>query len=332
MGFRNLRTLNPENQNSFMLSCRPRKWRLLFLSITTFVLCALSVCITSSIAQQTSPKPGVDVIMFDPGAEKIVINFSNGDTRTYKAGNYTTNPDGDPCTIGSHAPAPPGQWFLNPPHFAERDSIRYHRVGAAFFLIGSAGTIPFQRDVGLHAGTSSYKDLTFGCIRISNADMDDLLTYLTSAKGVLKGMSIPGRMRCSLEVQALTKEMAKEVPGDFLENALERQASAAGIDYFRAVTQSEKGNAPELADLFRVTSFVDGAPAELHAENLYSLLKYYGDLAFSTELAKESKTVRDEVIQFLDFFFSTDPSLGPKERNWVSAFPLTYRQGTHKRP
>lgn len=269
--------------------------------------------------------------MFDPGAEKIVINFANGDTRTYKAGNYTTNPNGDPCTVGSHAPAPPGQWYLNPPHLADPQSPRYHRVGAAFFPIGSPGTVPFQRDVGLHAGTNSHKDLTFGCIRISNTDMDDLLTYLTSAKSVLKGMSIPGRARCSPEKEMLVKEMPKEVPGDFLENALERQAGAAGIDYFKVFTQSEKGNAPELADLFRVTSYVDGAPAELHAENLYSLLKYFGDRAFSTELAKESKTVRDEVIQFLDFFFSTDPSLGPKERNWVGEFPLTYRQGTRRR-
>jgi hypothetical protein len=103
-------------------------------------------------------------------------------------------------------------------------------------------------------------------------------------------------------VATVSTEIPKALEAHFLRNALKRQAGATGLDYFRVVQESEKRNAPELANLFRVTPHVDGAPAELHVENLYSSLNSFGDRLFSTALTKESKTVRDEVIQSLDFF------------------------------
>jgi hypothetical protein len=267
--------------------------------------------------------------VFDPGAEKITIHFANGDTRFYKAGNRTTNPNGDPCTVGSHAPAPPGEWVLNLPHYAQPGDARYPRVGPAFFLIGSPGTAPFRRDVGLHAGSDSHTNLTFGCIRISNADMEDLLAYLNSAKRVLKGMSIPGKASCSPQME--TAPAPESRPLDFFDKALEQQAHAAGVNYFKELKESESGDATQLADVFKVTPYLDGASAEFHAGNLYSLLKRFGDEAFSAVLAAQSASVRDEVVQSLNYVFSTRPREGEKERNGSSAFPLTFQQAARSR-
>ena len=310
------------------------KPRLLLLLIPAFILSAWGPGISSAVAQQNkafASKPGIDYVVFDPVAEKITIHFANGDTKTYKAANRTTNPNGDPCAVGSHAPAPPGEWFLNLPHYAYPGDDRYCRVGAAFFLIGSPGTAPFRRDVGLHAGTESHTDLTFGCIRISNADMKDLLAYLNSGKRILHGMSIPGKASCSPETQTGPAKMPESHPLDFFDKTLEQQAHTAGVNYFKELQESENGDATKLADVFKVTAYMDGAAAEFHAENLYSLLKRFGDQAFSTALATQSTTVRDQVVQSLNYFFSTGPPEVEKERNWRSAFPLTFRQGTRSR-
>src|SRR5438128_1528035 len=254
------------------------KPRLLLLLLAAFILSAWSSGISSAVAQQNKASPsklGIDCVVFDPRAEKITINFTNGDTKTYKAANRTTNPNGDPCTVGSHAPAPPGEWFLNPPHYAYPGDDRYCRVGAAFFLIGLPSTAPFRRDVGLHAGTESHTDLTFGCIRISNADMRDLLGYLNSGKRVLKGMSIPGKASCSLQMETGIAQTPASRPFDFFDKTLEQQAHAAGANYFKELQESESGDAAQLADVFKLTPYLDGVAAEFHAENLYSLLKSF---------------------------------------------------------
>ena len=326
---------NEEHKQSYFsaVACLPNKPRLLLLLIVAFILSAFGLCLSSAVAKQTKtsqPKPGIDSVAFDPKAEKITINFANGDTKSYKAGNHTTNPNGDPCTVGSHAPAPPGEWFLNLPHYAYPGDNRYPRVGAAFFLIGSPGTAPFRRDVGLHAGSKSHKDLTFGCIRISNYDMEDLLAYLNSAKRVLQGMSVPGKAWCSPGMQMGGAEAPSERASDFFNKALERQADAAGVNYFKEVKESESGNPNELADVFKVTPYLDGAPAEFHAETLHSLLKRFGDQAFSAALATQPKTVRDQVLQSLVYFFSTSPE-GQKERTWRSEFPSTFRDNAGNR-
>ena len=313
------------------ICCKPR---LLVLLIPAFVLSALGLGSSSAVARQnksSSPRAGIDCVVFDPRAEKITINFANGKTKSYKAANRTTNPNGDPCTFGTHAPAPPGEWFLNLPHYAYPGDDRYCRVGAAFFLIGSPGTAPFRRDVGLHAGTDSHTDLTFGCIRISNADMKDLLAYLNSAKRVLQGMSIPGKASCSPQMETGPGKTPESRPLDFFDKSLERQAQAAGVNYFKELQEGESGDATKLADLFKVTAYMDGAASEFHAENLYSLLKRFGDQAFSAVLATQSATVRDQVVQSLNYFFGTGPPEVEKERNWSRAFPLTFQQGAHSR-
>src|SRR5207249_9809367 len=106
------------------------------------------------------------------------LPFSHGETRSYPAANHTDRPHGDPYTVGSHGPCPAGRWYLNPPDLVKPGTQRYHRVGAAFFLIGRPGSIPFQRSVGLHAGSDSHLHLTWGCIRMSNADLEGVLAYL----------------------------------------------------------------------------------------------------------------------------------------------------------
>jgi hypothetical protein len=329
--------VNSEEQkraDSLVVGYLLNKLRPLLLVIPMSALCAFALGISSAVATQdktSRPKPGIDVVRFDPSAEKVAISFANGDSRTYKAGNRTTNPSGDPCTVGSHAPAPPGEWSLNLPHYAYPGDDRYPRVGAAFFLIGSPGTAPFRRDVGLHAGSSSYTDLTFGCIRISNADMDNLLAYLKSAKRVLQGMSIPGKALCSPQLETGPAKAPQSQPLDFFDKTVEQQAHAAGVNYFKELRETEGGDAAQLADVFKVTPYMDGAAAEFHAQNLYSLLKRFGDQAFSAALATQSQTVRDQVVQSLDYAFSTGQPAVEKQRNWDSAFPLTFRQATHSR-
>jgi hypothetical protein len=292
-------------------------------------LCAF---VPLSIAQKgPMPSPPTRVegsLFFDPVKQSVKIRFSNGKTFVFKAANNTTNPDGDSCEIGSCAPVPPGNWCLNPPCKADPDSPRYKRVGPAFFRIGSAGTIPYLRDVGLHAGSDSFTQLTFGCIRITNSDMTKLLNYLDATGYPLNKLSLPGSVKCSQTESG--DQAATSPPGceNLLEEAMVKQAAAAGIDYFKVQSQSEAGNEGPLASMFKVTPYMDGEAAKVHGISLYNLLKHFGDREYSSVLGVQKEKVRDQVMQSLDYAFSTEAG-ATNSQSWDNAFPLTYRLGKH---
>jgi hypothetical protein len=268
----------------------------------------------SNVANKTGSRAN-----FFPNQVTITFHFSNRETRKYKAANNTTNPNGDVCTIGSHAPCPAGRWFLNPPNLVQPGTEHYHRVGPAFFQIGSPGTIPYQRDVGLHAGTNDYRDLTYGCIRMTNHDLDDLLDYLKNAGLLVESLEIPGTASCSEGAFAMQAPSS----GEFAADAQAAQARRIGIDYARASHTAAGLDNKGLEQMFKVTPALDGAAAEEHSQTLYALLTKFRDHAYAAVLARESPNVRSEVVRALDFFTKTEMTLNKSERDWRKQFPAT---------
>ncbi|MEY2489599.1 MAG: hypothetical protein QOC70_1541 [Verrucomicrobiota bacterium] len=134
--------------------------------------------------------PVHNIVAFDRAHDQINVFFSNGRRVSYPAGNYTTNPTGDPFTVGSHGPAPSGRWPLQAPRFYDASNPHSRLVGPAFIPIGAPGSLPAQRDVGLHSGTGSHLDLTDGCIRVSTQSMNRLLRSV-DRNGPLEQIYIP---------------------------------------------------------------------------------------------------------------------------------------------
>src|SRR5205085_5244926 len=130
-------------------------------------------------------------------------------------------------------PCPNGRWFLNPPNLVDphQDPEHYHRVGPAFFRIGRTGSIPSIRDVGLHAGTHSHLDTTFGCIRMSNHDLIDLLNYAQSNNLIIESLEIPGPAESCSEIES---RLQRPRLHGFAADALEYQAERDHIDYAQA--------------------------------------------------------------------------------------------------
>ena len=95
---------------------------------------------------------------------------------SYPAGNNTTNPAGDPNTVGSNGPAPHGTFPVQPP-VDTQGRVEY---GPYFWPIGDVGPngerldIARQRGIGLHCGRSGPESRTQGCIRMSDADCYNL--------------------------------------------------------------------------------------------------------------------------------------------------------------
>jgi hypothetical protein len=274
------------------------------------------------LATTVAVRSGQNIANFYPARLTVTLHFSNGESRSYPAANHTTNPSGDPCTVGSHGPCPAGRWFLNPPDFVQRGTARYRRVGAAFFLIGRPGSIPFDRSVGLHAGTDSHLDLTYGCIRMKNADLEEVLAYLNRTGLVIEAISIPGTARCT------DATLLSQPPhGNLLDLTIQREARSAGVNYSVVLDEAKGLYETDLDEMFKVTPYMDGGAGEEHARNLYSLLTKFGDRAYATVLAKESSTVRNQVVKALDFFAATESSLDKNAKKWARKFPLTYGVG-----
>jgi hypothetical protein len=259
---------------------------------------------------------------FRPTEVTIIFHFSNNETRTYRAANLTTNQNGNPCEIGSHAPCPAGRWFLNPPLLVQPGTPHYGRVGPAFFRIGRPGSIPYLRDLGLHAGSDSYRDLTYGCIRMTNDDLHDLLNYVRSRNLVIESLEIPGTAAC-----ADTVARVQPAVGAFAADALENQASRDGIDYMRAFDQANSMNPKGLGEMFRVTPDLDGGAAEDHSATLYDLLEKFGDQEYAAVLGREKALVRTGVVRALDFFTATESTMTKSAKQWRKQFPATAAQG-----
>src|SRR6185437_2229001 len=93
--------------------------------------------------------------------------------QTYQAGNNTTNPNGDPNTVGSNGPAPQGTFPVQQPVNTGNSAS----FGNWFLPVGSCaqgqtapctgqrgGDIARQRGIGIHGGRRNAQSRTNGCI------------------------------------------------------------------------------------------------------------------------------------------------------------------------
>ena len=105
------------------------------------------------------------------------------------------------------------------------------------------------------------------------------------------------------------------------------QAARAGVDYRKTLAEAQARNERGLSGLFRVADKLDGAGSEIYSSDIRQLLESYGDTAFSTRLSKETKKVREAVVDSLDFAFE----VYAHHTKWSHIFPETYRLGSHDR-
>ncbi len=120
---------------------------------------------------------GLSRATVDRGNQTITVTDSNGNViGTYPAGNNTTNPTGDPNTVGSNGPAPAGTFPVQPPV----NTNGQPEYGPYFWPIGDVGPngerrdIARQRGIGLHCGRRNSQSRTQGCIRMNDDDCERL--------------------------------------------------------------------------------------------------------------------------------------------------------------
>jgi RHS repeat-associated protein len=95
---------------------------------------------------------------------------------SYPASNTTTNPAGDPNTVGSNGPAPTGIFPVQPPV----NTAGRPEYGPYFFPVGSVDAngrpadIARERGIGIHAGRRGFGSVTQGCFRVDDSTARDL--------------------------------------------------------------------------------------------------------------------------------------------------------------
>jgi hypothetical protein len=104
------------------------------------------------------------------------------------------------------------------------------------------------------------------------------------------------------------------------------QAATAGVDYQATLRRAYGGDSQALETLFRVTLYMDGAATALNSGVLEDMLRQFGDIAFSSVLARQPRKVIERVNDDLDFGFA----MHPKQGDWSRRFARTYRLGTHR--
>jgi hypothetical protein len=104
------------------------------------------------------------------------------------------------------------------------------------------------------------------------------------------------------------------------------QAAVVGVNYEKAVDGASRGNAAVLMEVFRATPYLDGAGSQLNSGELKGLLARFGDVPFSSILARQPHKVIERVIDDLDFAFG----VYDKVPDWSREFPSTYRLGSHR--
>jgi len=104
------------------------------------------------------------------------------------------------------------------------------------------------------------------------------------------------------------------------------QAAVVGVDYRKALTDAFAGDGHALRQIFKATPHMDGAGATFNSGRLRQLLDKFGDREFSKTLYLESRSVREAVIDALDFQFNVNE----KHRDWFREYPITYRLGSHR--
>lgn len=102
------------------------------------------------------------------------------------------------------------------------------------------------------------------------------------------------------------------------------QAREAGVNYGLELNGARKKNKESLNRLFLISLKLDGSGSQSHSGVLMSLLKCWGDVAFSRVLKKHKSEVRNKVIESLDF-----ESL-EWDRSYSHDFPETYKLGIHR--
>jgi RHS repeat-associated protein len=119
---------------------------------------------------------GLATLVYQNGTLTVVGN--NGEVvGTYPAANNTTNPSGDPNTVGSNGPAPRGTYPVQPPV----NTTGRPEYGSAFFPVGAIGLngqrldIARQRGIGVHSGRRGHQSRTQGCIRVDESTIQELL-------------------------------------------------------------------------------------------------------------------------------------------------------------
>jgi RHS repeat-associated protein len=137
---------------------------------------------------------GLSSVSFDRALGTIRVYDQNGILMgEYPAGNFTTNPAGDPYRVGSNGVAPPGNWPVQSPINIQRQP----EYGPRFWPIGARGPegqrldIARQRGIGLHSGRRGPQSKTEGCIRISDSDSDTIAGQVTNDP--ITDISIQGR-------------------------------------------------------------------------------------------------------------------------------------------
>ena len=114
---------------------------------------------------------GRSISVFDRSTGTIWVFDSNGNIiDIYPAGNNTTNPNGDPFTVGSKGPAPDGTFPVGAP-VPEGDSPKY---GPWFYPVGAPGDIARNRGIGIHGGRKGPSSPTYGCMRMGNQDIQGM--------------------------------------------------------------------------------------------------------------------------------------------------------------
>ena len=128
---------------------------------------------------------GLAALVFDRGSGTLTLYSGSGEyvgtygdggtnvVESFDAGNFTTNPKGNPNTVGCHCPAPNGTFpVLKPVNTGSSPAY-----GPYFFPIGAPGSLIRRRGIGLHGGRRGPRSPTWGCIRVSNTTIKQLYDY-----------------------------------------------------------------------------------------------------------------------------------------------------------
>lgn len=117
---------------------------------------------------------GLSFTIFIRSEESLTLIGCDGQViAQYKASNKTDHPDADPNLMGGHGPAPLGGWAVTGPY--KRSGSDLEKFGPYSWNIGVGSDIPNLRDLRIHGGTDTYVGLTWGCIRMSNIDILDMV-------------------------------------------------------------------------------------------------------------------------------------------------------------
>ncbi len=116
---------------------------------------------------------GLSRLRFDnPGGSGSLLIYPGqegtfGPPQFFNAGNFTTNPSGDPLTPESYGPIPTGKYTMG--RYSDKNNISF---GSGIFYID--GLAKYRPGIGVHAGRNSPYSKTQGCIRTTETALESL--------------------------------------------------------------------------------------------------------------------------------------------------------------